>query len=133
MNTATTSRVVDDDSRAAPHPQRRLSLSAHYRGGVHTVPIDDIIFLQAEHKYVTVRHTGGELLVDESLKALEEEFADRFLRVHRNALVARSRLLALEKTATGGPAVRLHDCPERLPVSRRHLPELRRWLQGDTH
>jgi two-component system response regulator AlgR len=132
MNTATTSLVVDNDSRDAARPQPRLSLSAHYRGGLHTVPIDDIIFLQAEHKYVTVRHTGGELLVDESLKALEGEFADRFLRIHRNALVARSRLLALEKSKTGGLAVRLRDCPQQLPVSRRHLPELRRWLSVGT-
>lgn len=129
MNTATTSPVLKDGTRDASHPGRRLSLSAHYRGGLHTVPLDDIIFLHAEHKYVTVRHTRGKLLVDESLKALEEEFADRFLRIHRNALVARSRLLALEKTAASGLAVRLRDCPERLPVSRRHLPELRRWLR----
>jgi two-component system response regulator AlgR len=115
-----------------PAAARRHSLSAHYRGGLQTVPISDIIYLQAEHKYVTVRHTGGELLVDESLKTLEDEFADIFLRIHRNALVARSRLSGLEKGADGSTLVRLRDCPDHLPVSRRHLAEIRRWLRSGT-
>ncbi len=119
-------------ARDEAHPGRRLSLSAHYRGGLQTVPIEDIVYLQAEHKYVTVRHTGGELLVDESLKSLEDEFPDLFLRIHRNALVARSRLSGLEKTTDGGTEVRLRDCPERLPVSRRHLADIRRWLRAGT-
>jgi two-component system response regulator AlgR len=112
------------------HPGRRQSLSAHYRGGLQTVPIEDIVYLQAEHKYVTVRHIHGELLVDESLKSLEDEFPDLFLRIHRNALVARSRLCGLEKSSDGGTEVRLRDCPERLPVSRRHLADIRRWLRA---
>jgi two-component system response regulator AlgR len=111
---------------------RRHSLSAHYRGGLQTVPVDDIIYLQAEHKYVTVRHTGGELLVDESLKSLEDEFTDLFLRIHRNALVARSRLAGLEKGPDGSTLVRLRDCKDHLPVSRRHLAEIRRWLRSGT-
>lgn len=114
------------------HPGRRLSLSAHYRGGLQTVPIEDVIYLQAEQKYVTVRHTGGELLVDESLKSLEDEFQDLFLRIHRNALVARSRLFGIEKSADGSTEVRLRDCAERLPVSRRHLADIRRWLRAGT-
>jgi two-component system, LytTR family, response regulator AlgR len=117
-------------TRDEAHPGRRLSLSAHYRGGLQTVPIEDILYLLAEHKYVTVRHTGGELLVDESLKSLEDEFQDLFMRVHRNALVARSRLCAIEKGSDGSVEVRLRDCPERLPVSRRHLADIRRWLRA---
>ncbi len=112
------------------HPGRRHFLSAHYRGGLQTVPIENIIYLQAEHKYVTVRHTGGEILVDESLKSLEDEFPDLFVRVHRNALVAKSRLSGLSKGSDGGVEVRLRDCSEHLPVSRRHLAEIRRWLRN---
>jgi len=119
-------------TRDEANPGRRLSLSAHYRGGLQTVPIEDIVYLQAERKYVTVRHTGGELLVDESLKSLEDEFQDLFLRIHRNALVARARLFAIEKGADGSIEVRLRDCPERLPVSRRHLADIRRWLRAGT-
>jgi two-component system response regulator AlgR len=109
---------------------RRRQISAHYRGGLRTVQIEDVIYLQAEHKYVTVRHTGGELLVDESLRSLEEEFPDLFLRIHRNALVARAQVSGLEKGSDGISMVRLRDCSERLPVSRRHLAEVRRWMRG---
>ena len=109
---------------------RRRHLSAHYRGGVQTVPIENILYLLAEQKYVTVRHHGGRMLVDESLKALEQEFPDRFMRIHRNALVASERLVGLEKGAEGASLAVLSGCEERLPVSRRHLPEVRRFLRN---
>jgi two-component system response regulator AlgR len=109
---------------------RRRHLSAHYRGGVQTVPIENILYLLAEQKYVTVRHHGGRMLVDESLKALEQEFPDRFMRIHRNALVASERLVGLEKGAEGASLAVLNGCDERLPVSRRHLPEVRRFLRN---
>jgi two-component system response regulator AlgR len=110
--------------------QRRHQLAAPYRGGLQTVPIEDILYLRAEQKYVTVRHTKGRLLVDESLKSLEEEFPDLFLRIHRNALVARRYLTGLEKDLEGACLACLRACDERLPVSRRHLPDVRRWLRG---
>jgi len=121
--------------RAAPPQEggataRRRHLSAHYRGGVQTVPIEDILYLLAEQKYVTVRHHEGRMLVDESLKALEQEFPDRFMRIHRNALVASERLVGLEKGAEGASVAVLNGCDERLPVSRRHLPEVRRFLRN---
>lgn len=121
--------VAETDSNR-PHTARRREISAHYRGGLRTVKVEDILYLRAEHKYVTVRHIGGELLVDESLRALEQEFADLFLRIHRNALVARDRVAGLEKRADGTSLMRLKDCPERLPVSRRHLAEVRRRMRG---
>ncbi len=96
---------------------------------MRAVPVRDVIYLQADQKYVTVRHLGGELLVDESLRTFEQDFADLFLRIHRNALVARARLLGLEKTSHGTFQARLNGCDERLPVSRRHLADLRRWLR----
>ena len=86
--------------------------------------------LLADQKYVTVRHEGGDLLVDEALKALEDEFPDVFMRIHRNALVARSRLCGLEKGPDGTTLVHLRGCDERLAVSRRHLSDVRRWLRG---
>ncbi|RKT44352.1 LytR/AlgR family response regulator transcription factor [Thiocapsa rosea] len=116
-----------DPPRIAP----RRQISAHYRGGLRTVQIEDVIYLRAEHKYVTVRHLDGELLIDESLRVLEQEFTEMFLRIHRNALVARGQVCGLEKSADGGAYIRLRDCAERLQVSRRHLPEVRRWVQGD--
>ncbi|TVQ84895.1 MAG: DNA-binding response regulator [Chromatiaceae bacterium] len=110
--------------------RRRRHLSAHYRGGVQTVPIESILYLLAEQKYVTVRHQEGSMLVDESLKALEQEFPDRFMRIHRNALVASALLVGLEKGPEGTSLAVLRGCDERLPVSRRHLPEVRRFLRN---
>lgn len=119
--------------RAAAAPEepggRRRHLSAHYRGGVQTVNIDEVLYLLAEQKYVTVRHAGGRMLIDESLKALEQEFPERFVRIHRNALVAIEQLVGLEKAADGASLAVLAGCDERLPVSRRHLPEIRRFLR----
>ncbi|MBK1722479.1 LytR/AlgR family response regulator transcription factor [Thiocystis violacea] len=108
---------------------RRSKVSARYRGKVCTVAIPDIIYLQADQKYVNVRHLGGELLVDDSLRSFEQEFPDLFLRIHRNALVARARLSGLNRQPDGSILAELLDCEERLPVSRRHLAEVRRWLQ----
>lgn len=117
-------------SGASPPANRRHHLSAHYRGGLQTVAISDIVYLLAEHKYVTVRHVEGSMLVDESLKALEQEFTDRFMRIHRNALVARECLVGLEKTSDGSSQVCLKGIEEHLPVSRRHLPDVRRFLRS---
>jgi two-component system response regulator AlgR len=114
----------------AGRPHRRNHIAAHYRGSLQTIPISEIIYLLADQKYVTVRHEKGDLLVDEALTALEDEFPDLFMRIHRNALVARSHLIGLDKGPEGSTLVRLRGCAERLPVSRRHLSEVRRWLRG---
>ena len=113
-----------------PYPGRRRQVSATYRGEICAVPLRDVIYLLADQKYVTVRHPGGELLADESLRFFERTFADRFLRIHRNALVARDRLLGLETTDGGVVLAQLRDCDTRLPISRRHLTRIRRWLDA---
>lgn len=110
-------------------PARRRCLSAYCRTGLESTPIEDVLYLQAEDKYVNVRHLRGSLLVDESLRSLEEEFPDLFIRIHRNALVSRQRLEGLIRDGDGNYGARLRDCEEPLPVSRRHLPEVRRWLR----
>jgi two-component system response regulator AlgR len=65
------------------------------RGSLRLIPIEDVHYLQAEEKYVVVHHARGEDLIEESLKSLETEFADRFLRIHRNCLVASEEFLEL--------------------------------------
>jgi two-component system response regulator AlgR len=112
-------------------PARRRRLTAHYRGGLQVVAVEDVIYLRAEQKYVTARHRAGSLLLDESLKSLARELGDLFLRIHRNTLVSRHCLLGLEKDGEGASYVRLRGCDERLPVSRRHLAEVRRRLRSD--
>ncbi|MCP5013733.1 MAG: response regulator transcription factor, partial [Ketobacter sp.] len=104
-------------------------ISANYRGGVRRIPLNDIIFFRAHQKYVTLCHIGGEMLLEEALKTLEQQYADRFLRIHRNAIVNKARLLGLEKRADGKATVVLADTDQRLEISRRHQAEVRRWLK----
>ncbi|WP_428606367.1 LytR/AlgR family response regulator transcription factor [Sedimenticola sp.] len=105
-------------------------ISVSFRGGLQRIPLSDVIYFQADHKYVTVCHSGGEALLEESLKSLEERFPRRLLRIHRNALIVRERLLGLKRLGAGGCAVSLAGSGAELEVSRRHLPEVRKLLRG---
>jgi two-component system response regulator AlgR len=102
--------------------QPRRHLSVHERGKIHLVAIPEILYLRAELKYVTVRTAEREYLVEESLTRLEEEFADRLVRIHRNCLVAREAIGGFERNAEDGESgwsVVIRPTGERLPVSRR--------------
>ena len=87
------------------------------------VPVEEVIYLKAELKYITIRTADREYLLEESLTKLEEEFGSRFVRVHRNCLVARDAIRGFERHVSAeGDAhweVLLRDVPEALPVSRR--------------
>lgn len=104
------------------------------RGRMERVPIDEVLYLKAELKYVTVRTRDREYVVDESLSDLEQRFGDRLIRVHRNALVARQALRSLERRVLAESegddpaeswAVRIAATDEWLLVSRRQLPLVR--------
>ena len=108
------------------------------RGRVERVPVTDVVYLKAELKYVTVRTRARSHIYDGSLSDLETRFPERFVRVHRNALVARPCLRALERHHGGGAEsdgweVALHGVDERLSVSRRQLASLREVLQQTAH
>lgn len=117
--------AIDELARATN--TRRRQLSVHERGRVILVPLEDVIYLKAELKYITVRTGEREYLIEESLTSLEEEFSDRFVRIHRNALVARPSIAGFERVMPSGEneggdpywQVVLRDVEERLPVSRR--------------
>jgi len=79
---------------------------------------------------VTMRHRGGRDLIDESLRALEQEFAPDFVRVHRNSLVARAYVNAVERTPEGQLIVRFKDCEDMLQVSRRNAAEALRQIRA---
>ena len=101
----------------------RTHLSCHERGRLLLVPVAEVLYFKADLKYVTARTVEREYLLDESLTHLEEEFPERFLRLHRAVLVARSALAGFEKAA-GDDAeaygwALLRGVSEKLPVSRR--------------
>ncbi len=105
----------------------RRNLSCFERGRVLLVPVADILYLKAEQKYVTARTAEREYLLEESLVKLEAEFADRFLRIHRNCLVALDVVMGIERASAEGEAeacwqVILLGINERIPVSRRQWP-----------
>jgi two-component system response regulator AlgR len=101
----------------------RTHLSCHERGRLLLVPVGEVLYFKADLKYVTARTAEREYLLDEALTHLETEFADRFMRLHRAVLVAKTALAGFEKAA-GDDAeaygwALLRGIPEKLPVSRR--------------
>ena len=97
---------------------------------VELIPFADVFYLQADQKYVTVRHRHGEALIEDSLKTLEQALGSRVVRVHRNALAMVIRITGLEKAADGSVSLVFDEIPDRLEVSRRHLPAIRRFIKA---
>ncbi|MFH1045165.1 MAG: LytTR family DNA-binding domain-containing protein [Pseudomonadota bacterium] len=113
-------------------PRRHLAVSE--RGRIRLVPVADILYLRAELKYVTIRTAEREYLLEESLTHLEQEFAAAFVRVHRNCLVAKSRIRGFDKSQVPDGeqnwVVVLDGCAEQLPVSRRQWPIVKELATG---
>ncbi|MFC6298835.1 response regulator [Pseudomonas sp. CCM 7893] len=108
----------------------RSHISARTRKGIELIPLSQVVYFIADHKYVTLRHEAGEVLLDEPLKALEDEFGDRFVRIHRNALVARERIERLQRTPLGHFQLFLKGLNgDALIVSRRHVAGVRKMMQ----
>jgi two-component system response regulator AlgR len=124
---------------AGPAPRERLEraaagareyFSVAERSRIVLVPVAEVIYLKAELKYVTLRTRAGEHLIEEPLVAIEREFAARFVRVHRNCLVARGAIRGFERVPGNGEEeshwnVVLEGVAERLPVSRRQWPAVK--------
>jgi len=104
-------------------------LHARVRGEQVRVALDEVICLLAEEKYVLVRHARGELLIDDSLRQLEEAYPEQLVRLHRNCLVPRARLVGLKPLADGRALARLAGTDFSPEVSRRNLPAARRLLR----
>jgi two-component system response regulator AlgR len=118
---AITPLSLDVLQKLQPEPRRHLSVQE--RGRVVLVPVDRILFLRAELKYVTIRTVDHEYLLEESLVRLEEEFGERFVRIHRSCLVARDHIDRFERgseeNGDSGWTVVMRGLDERLPISRR--------------
>lgn len=108
----------------------RTHICARNRGNLELVPLEEVVFFQADSKYVTVCSPRQRILVEESLKTLEQEFAESFMRIHRNALVAMNAIRGLEKSPDGQYRVILQGVADRLEVSRRMLPDVKRRIKS---
>lgn len=106
----------------------RSSVGSCGHRGVETMPVEDIRCFLAEQKYVNAVGPDGQLMLTESLRELEREFGDRFLRVHRNALVALQFVVRLERDRDSGWCVVLDGVNVRPAISRRHLAEVKQRL-----
>lgn len=121
---------TEEEFEARDASKARTHISAKTRRGIELIPLSEIRFFQADHKYVTVRHENGEVLIDDTLRDLEDEFSDRVVRIHRNALVMMDHLEGLERDPRGHYQVRMRGVQEKLDVSRRHVSGLRRLVQS---
>jgi two-component system response regulator AlgR len=121
-------RLIQAERRLAPDlPQEVLIIQD--RGRTERVPLAQVLYLKAELKYITVRTQAKSYILEGSLNELEEKYPARFMRIHRNALIAKPAVRALEKHYDAeegeGWAVRLDGIEERLFVSRRQLAAVR--------
>ena len=113
---------VASATRASP---RRTHVGVRGRDGMKLIPVEEVLCFVADQKYTTVRHQGGEDLIDDSLRILEEEFSASFVRIHRNALVNTRYLERIARDASGQHFVHLRGLPEALEVSRRMAGDLK--------
>src|SRR5579862_6852885 len=111
--------------KVASKAETRTHIAAKQRDGLRLIPLDEVQFFFAEQKYTTVHHLKGEDLIEDSLRALEEELGPAFVRIHRNALVSSRYLERIERNPEGQYFVRLRGCDAPLQVSRRMAGELR--------
>lgn len=126
--TVSRGRLAEVAGQQPANPARRY-LSAVVQGRIQLASVTDIRSFCADQKYVTATWPGGELVLDESLKHLENEFAESFLRIHRGTLVAVEHIEALSRDADGQPMIKLRGLSVPLKVSRRHLSEVRKRLK----
>ncbi len=113
---------------------RRQHVCTRVQGELRLIPIESVSYFYADQKYVTVHHGDGQDLIDDSLKSLEDEFTDEFVRIHRGVLVAVDQIDRLQKTDDGKIRVVLRQeslaDSDELIISRRHLTNVRKRLKG---
>ena len=109
---------------------QRQRICVNVRGSLQLVALDEVRYFLADQKYVTVCTADAQVLIEETLKGLEQEFADQFARIHRNALVARRYITGVTKDAEGRVQVQLQGVAQTLEVSRRHAAEIRQLVKA---
>ncbi len=126
-----TSEVLNDAGRKAGGSGRRQHICARLHDELKLIPVKDVLYFVADQKYVSVVHAGGRDLIEDSLKLLESEFKDTFVRIHRGAVIAVSAIETLKKDEDGRTRVILRECAsdDELIVSRRHIADVKRRLK----
>jgi two-component system response regulator AlgR len=114
---------------SAPAKAARTHFSVVVRGLIHLIPVAEVRCLYADRKYVTVVWSGGEVLIEDSLRSLEAEFPAAFMRIHRNALVSVAQVERLDRDEEGNCAIQLRGVATPLAVSRRLAADVRRRLR----
>ncbi|MCZ8236528.1 MAG: LytTR family DNA-binding domain-containing protein [Inhella sp.] len=118
------------------------------RGRLVRVPLAEVLYFKAELKYLTVRTAAARHTLEGSLNDWEQRLAGRFLRIHRNALVAKAAVRELDRHAPSDEgesgalppldalgdswAVRVALVNEWLAVSRRQVAAVREALRAST-
>jgi len=109
-------------------PRKNFALTE--KGKIRLVPLEDVVYFRADSKLVQIRTTDGEHVISEVLNSLEEELNDKFIRVHRNALVSKAHIDGLTKDEQLGKwLVHFKSVDETLEVSRRQTTHVRKWLR----
>jgi len=126
-----TSDTLSDVSRRTGASSARTHLCARLHDQLKLIPVADVYYFIADQKYVSVVHRNGRDLIEDSLKALEDEFEDRFVRIHRSAVIAVAAIETLKKEDDGRTRVILRDVEtdDDLVVSRRHAADVKRRLK----
>ncbi len=125
-------RFLQAQTDAQSQVQEQEVLVIQERGRSERVPLHEVVYFKAELKYVTVRTAQRSYIIEGTLNELEEKFPGQYVRIHRNALIARRALRALKKHYDAedgeGWAVVLHGVDDLISVSRRQLPMVRELL-----
>ncbi|MDH5355874.1 MAG: LytTR family DNA-binding domain-containing protein [Gammaproteobacteria bacterium] len=120
---------VEENTEVLASIEPRRHICARVRGNLVLVNIENIYYFHAEQKYVTVRHKEGELLIEDALKSLETEFAEKFVRIHRNALI-NLKYIAGMVTHNDSQHVSVKEIDDTLEISRRHLAAIRKIIKN---
>jgi two-component system response regulator AlgR len=124
-------RAMDTIAAGAGATGRRTHICVRKARGLRLVPLEEILYFQADQKYVTLVAMDGEEVTDETLKDLASEFAEDFIRIHRNTLVAARFLQRIEVGDDGRALAWIAHRDQPLPISRRLVGEVKRRLMSD--
>jgi two-component system response regulator AlgR len=123
MTQATSAKLPIDE------PRQNFALTE--KGKIRLVPLGDVIYFRADSKLVRLRTIDGEHVISEVLNSLEDELDDKFIRIHRNALVSKTHIDGLTKDdASGKWMVHFKSVDDTLEVSRRQTTHVRKWLRN---